>query len=41
MIPHHRQAILMSDMVAAHDASPDVKARAEKINRRRPQRSRP
>ncbi|MFI8360492.1 DUF305 domain-containing protein [Streptomyces sp. NPDC085612] len=33
MIPHHRQAILMSDMVAAHGASPDVKALAEKIKR--------
>ncbi|WP_405942563.1 DUF305 domain-containing protein [Streptomyces sp. NBC_00207] len=33
MIPHHRQAILMSDMVAAHGASPDVKALAEKIKK--------
>ncbi|WP_329315709.1 DUF305 domain-containing protein [Streptomyces sp. NBC_01278] len=33
MIPHHRQAILMSDMVAAHRASPDVKALAEKIKK--------
>ncbi|MER6482764.1 DUF305 domain-containing protein [Streptomyces virginiae] len=33
MIPHHRQAILMSDMVAAHGASPDVRALAEKIKK--------
>ncbi|MBT2541789.1 DUF305 domain-containing protein [Streptomyces sp. ISL-44] len=33
MIPHHRQAILMSDMVAAHGASAQVKALAEKIKK--------
>ncbi|MFD0373807.1 DUF305 domain-containing protein [Streptomyces sp. NPDC127112] len=33
MIPHHRQAILMSDMVAAHGASAQVKALAEKIRK--------
>ncbi|MFF5935197.1 DUF305 domain-containing protein [Streptomyces sp. NPDC012508] len=33
MIPHHRQAILMSDMVAAHGASADVKALAEEIKK--------
>ncbi|MER6781617.1 MULTISPECIES: DUF305 domain-containing protein [unclassified Streptomyces] len=33
MIPHHRQAILMSDMVAANGASAEVKALAEKIKK--------
>ncbi|MFI8101337.1 DUF305 domain-containing protein [Streptomyces sp. NPDC086023] len=33
MIPHHRQAILMSDMVASHGASADVKALAEEIKK--------
>ncbi|AXE24060.1 DUF305 domain-containing protein [Streptomyces globosus] len=33
MIPHHRQAVLMSDMVAAHGASADVKALAERIRK--------
>ncbi|MHA4776594.1 DUF305 domain-containing protein [Streptomyces sp. MSC1_001] len=33
MIPHHRQAILMSDMVAANGASADVKALAEEIKK--------
>ncbi|MFZ3471806.1 DUF305 domain-containing protein [Streptomyces sp. 4.24] len=33
MIPHHRQAILMSDMVATHGASADVKTLAEKIKK--------
>ncbi|MEU2155902.1 DUF305 domain-containing protein [Streptomyces sp. NPDC019396] len=33
MIPHHRQAVLMSDMVAARSASADVKALADKIKR--------
>ncbi|MCY0956881.1 DUF305 domain-containing protein [Streptomyces sp. H27-H5] len=33
MIPHHRQAVLMSDMVATHGASADVKTLAEKIKK--------
>ncbi|MFE9483700.1 DUF305 domain-containing protein [Streptomyces spororaveus] len=33
MIPHHRQAVLMSDMAAAHGTSPDVKALAEEIKK--------
>ncbi|MFG2234468.1 DUF305 domain-containing protein [Streptomyces sp. NPDC048723] len=33
MIPHHRQAVLMSDMVAIHGASADVKTLAEKIKK--------
>ncbi len=33
MIPHHRQAILMSDMVAAHGTSAEVEALAEKIKK--------
>ncbi|QNE24089.1 DUF305 domain-containing protein [Streptomyces sp. INR7] len=33
MIPHHRQAILMSEMVQTHAASNEVKALAEKIKK--------
>ncbi|MCX5173864.1 DUF305 domain-containing protein [Streptomyces antibioticus] len=33
MIPHHRQAILMSEMVQAHASSDEVKALAEKIKK--------
>ncbi|MBT2381320.1 DUF305 domain-containing protein [Streptomyces sp. ISL-111] len=33
MIPHHRQAVLMSDMVATHAASTDVKTLAKKIKK--------
>ncbi|WP_024755168.1 DUF305 domain-containing protein [Streptomyces exfoliatus] len=33
MIPHHRQAIVMSDMVESHGASDEVQALAEKIKK--------
>ncbi|WP_407840696.1 DUF305 domain-containing protein [Streptomyces sp. DSM 116496] len=33
MIPHHRQAIVMSDMVESHGASDEVKELAEKIKK--------
>ncbi|MCM1966055.1 MULTISPECIES: DUF305 domain-containing protein [unclassified Streptomyces] len=33
MIPHHRQAIVMSDMVESHGASNEVKELAEKIEK--------
>ncbi|WP_412078681.1 DUF305 domain-containing protein [Streptomyces xanthophaeus] len=33
MIPHHRQAIVMSDMVESHGASNEVKELAEKIKK--------
>ncbi|NXY93607.1 DUF305 domain-containing protein [Streptomyces sp. BR123] len=33
MIPHHRQAIVMSRMARAHDASPEVKALALRIQK--------
>ncbi|MEU1821256.1 DUF305 domain-containing protein [Streptomyces abikoensis] len=33
MIPHHRQAIVMSDMVQAHSSSGEVKALAERIKK--------
>ncbi|MCX5613280.1 DUF305 domain-containing protein [Streptomyces sp. NBC_00047] len=33
MIPHHRQAIVMSDMVESHGASSEVKELAEKIKK--------
>ncbi|RPK94028.1 DUF305 domain-containing protein [Streptomyces sp. ADI98-10] len=33
MIPHHRQAVVMSDMVDSHGASGEVKALAEKIKK--------
>ncbi|MGW7456313.1 DUF305 domain-containing protein [Streptomyces sp. NPDC054797] len=33
MIPHHRQAILMSEMVQSHGASDEVKALAAKIKK--------
>ncbi|WP_424887050.1 DUF305 domain-containing protein [Streptomyces sp. XH2] len=33
MIPHHRQAIVMSEMAEAHASSGDVKALAEKIKK--------
>ncbi|MEF2524822.1 MULTISPECIES: DUF305 domain-containing protein [Streptomyces] len=33
MIPHHRQAVLMSDMVAAHGASADVKTLAAEMRK--------
>ncbi|ARZ66719.1 hypothetical protein SMD11_1055 [Streptomyces albireticuli] len=33
MIPHHRQAIVMSDMVQAHSSSGEVKALTERIKK--------
>ncbi|MCK7625203.1 DUF305 domain-containing protein [Streptomyces sp. RS10V-4] len=33
MIPHHRQAITMANTAPRHDASPDVRALAEKIEK--------
>jgi len=33
MIPHHRQAVVMSDMVESHGASSEVKALAEEIKK--------